>query len=546
MTSKTIKPFAAVRGVEPTKRGEKNEGLKDVQAFLQRFGYLEEGSYNPSELDNQTSEALRKYQRANGRQATGEFNKATREQMTTFRCGLPDMALGIEFATLCSWDKTDLTFAFDTGTDDISGAGEFQAVRNAFQTWAKVVSLTFTEIALNQNPDIRIGWRPANDPDHSMVGGVLAHADFPPGCSVVTNTLPKPVHFDDQEHAWRVGAVVDAFDVETVALHELGHILGLAHSSVGGSVMFASVSSNFTKRVLTADDISGVQALYSKHPSIPLSLQPGTHTIQQKSNNRFVDAHEIAGKDFALVTRPAQNNDTQRWILRPVGGVYTVQQKSNARFMDAHEIAGKDFALVSRPAQNDDTQRWMLMHSGNDVYTIQQLSNGRFVDAYEEAGKDFALVTRPAQNNDTQQWILNPLGNNTFTIQQKSNGRFMDAHEIAEKDFALVTRPAQNNDTQRWTLTPVGVIYTIQQKSNGRYVDAHEEAGKDFALVTRTIQNNNTQRWLLKHLGGDTFTIQQMSNNRFVDAHEIEGKDFALVTRTAQNNDTQRWLIKSV
>ena len=44
--------------------------------------------------------------------------------------------------------------------------------------------------------------------------------------------------------------------------------------------------------------------------------QSGVYTIQQKSNNRFVDAHEIAGKDFALVTRTAQNNDTQRWLIK--------------------------------------------------------------------------------------------------------------------------------------------------------------------------------------------------------------------------------------
>ena len=107
-----------------------------------------------------------------------------------------------------------------------------------------------------------IGWRPANDPDHSMVGGVLAHADFPPGCSVVTNFLPKPVHFDDSEHTWNIGAAPNTFDVETVALHEFGHILGLAHSNVAGAVMFPTVSSNFTKRALTQDDIDGVRSLY--------------------------------------------------------------------------------------------------------------------------------------------------------------------------------------------------------------------------------------------------------------------------------------------
>ena len=28
-------------------------------------------------------------------------------------------------------------------------------------------------------------------------------------------------------------------------------------------------------------------------------LKPGLYTIQQKSNGRFVDAHELRGKDFA-------------------------------------------------------------------------------------------------------------------------------------------------------------------------------------------------------------------------------------------------------
>jgi Astacin (Peptidase family M12A)/Ricin-type beta-trefoil lectin domain-like len=294
-----------------------------------------------------------------------------------------------------------------------------------------------------------------------------------------------------------------------------------------------------------------VQAVNFMYPlSIPLTLKPGLYTIQQKSNGRFVDAHEYSGKDFGVVTRPAQNNRTQQWILIPVGGVFKIQQKSNGRFIDAHEYSGKDFRLVTRTAQNNDTQKWVLTRFGGPymggLYTIQQKSNDRFVDAYQSSGKDFALVTRTAKNNDSQRWIVTPLGDNTFTVQQKSSGRFMDAHEIEEKDFALVTRPAQNNDTQRWTLTPVGVVCTIQQQSSGRFVDAYESSGDDFALVTRTAKNNDAQRWIVRPSGRNTFAIQQKSSGRFMDAHEIEEKDFALVTRPAQNNDTQRWLIRSV
>jgi len=76
---------------------------------------------------------------------------------------------------------------------------------------------------------------------------------------------------------------------------------------------------------MKSKDDSGVPSLLSKEPlilstdpSLPLDLGPGLYTIQQKSNGRYVDAHEYAEKDYALVTRSPQNNDTQKWILTPI------------------------------------------------------------------------------------------------------------------------------------------------------------------------------------------------------------------------------------
>ncbi len=278
--------------------------------------------------------------------------------------------------------------------------------------------------------------------------------------------------------------------------------------------------------------------------AIPLTLRSGVYTIQQRSNNRFVEAHEDSENDFRLVTRLPLTDATQKWVFTPVGGVFTIQQKSNRRFVDTHKDSRGDFRLVTRSPQEDDTQKWILMHLGSDEYTLQQLSSRWFVGADPlEASRRFALVIRQGRRY-SQKWILKSSGPNTFTLQQKSTGRLMDAYETEAEDFALVTRPAQNDDTQRWILTPVTVFYTIRQLSNGRFVDAHEMEANDFALVTRGAQNDDTQRWILNHLGDSTFTLQQKSNNRFMDAHEMEEKDFALVTRGAQNNDTQRWRIR--
>jgi Ricin-type beta-trefoil lectin domain-like len=89
-------------------------------------------------------------------------------------------------------------------------------------------------------------------------------------------------------------------------------------------------------------------------------------------------------------------------------GVYTVQQKINDRFLDAWESPDRDFAVVTRDPQNNDSQRWVFMPLGNDTYTIQQLSNGRFMDAHEVSDRDFAVVTREPQNNDSQRWAIKP------------------------------------------------------------------------------------------------------------------------------------------
>jgi Matrixin len=56
------------------------------------------------------------------------------------------------------------------------------------------------------------------------------------------------------------GAVAGGLDIETVALHELGHLLGLNYSAVAGTVMWPTVSYNSTLRTLQPDDLAGIRA----------------------------------------------------------------------------------------------------------------------------------------------------------------------------------------------------------------------------------------------------------------------------------------------
>ena len=120
-------------------------------------------------------------------------------------------------------------------------------------------SLLFLVLLANSQPNCQ--FPPPGDhgdsEDFDGAGRVLAHAFYP------NAALTGDIHFDDDE-SWTTSSVSSNGDKQLlpVAVHEIGHSLGLMHSKVSGSIMDAFYSSQNNKVILSDDDVKGIQDIY--------------------------------------------------------------------------------------------------------------------------------------------------------------------------------------------------------------------------------------------------------------------------------------------
>jgi len=158
------------------------------------------------------------------------------------------------------WNKNNLTYYIYNSSNHLTSSERETAIQNAFQTWSNNSTLSFTQLSSPDNADIKIKWVSGDHGDGYPFDGtggspnVFAHAFYPaPAGGVYAGQL----HFDDAED-WSVNG--SGIDLETVALHEIGHLLGIAHSEVYGSIMYPTY--NTIRRSLSVDDCQAIWDLY--------------------------------------------------------------------------------------------------------------------------------------------------------------------------------------------------------------------------------------------------------------------------------------------
>ncbi|KAI9156335.1 hypothetical protein LWI28_004504 [Acer negundo] len=269
------------RYVRDVKKRAKYCSFPILKAALEswRFGnkkYIEMSRFSGTEAahDNDLPAAIKLYQRSFRLNVTGILDPDTVTQMMKPRCGVPDHVMikpknrghqddqGKSFHTVAHyqfipgnprWSNKQLTYTFRSTAQVPDDLNVRSAFKSAFQSWAQVTDFSFEEVATggSDDADIVIGFHRRDHGDREPFDGfqgVLAHS-LPPTAGTS--------HYDaDEKWSSNSNPGLDELDLESVALHEIGHVLGLGHETrLREAVMYPTISYGQTKRDLNDDDI---------------------------------------------------------------------------------------------------------------------------------------------------------------------------------------------------------------------------------------------------------------------------------------------------
>ncbi|GGA48611.1 hypothetical protein GCM10010981_42340 [Dyella nitratireducens] len=183
------------------------------------------------------------------------------------------------------WADQTITWSFASAgngySDAITNSAEQTAVAQAFQAWAKASGLNVDEVAAGSKADIEVGFSDLNPASTNQIGltkyssqaGVLTGANVAledPSQAALTTDASGQLEYANTDATF-----------EQVALHEIGHALGLADTDVAGSIMNAVLGTD--NQAISATDATNVQKLYANTSSSNAELSQVHQLVQAMS-----------------------------------------------------------------------------------------------------------------------------------------------------------------------------------------------------------------------------------------------------------------------
>ncbi|XP_071945161.1 matrix metalloproteinase-18-like [Antedon mediterranea] len=240
--------------------------------YLKQFGWYSGGTDDIDD-DVELSLKIEEFQEFAGLKVTGKFDEPTISKMQAPRCGIPDEISGNEAHSTrrrrnafqgSAWEKRNLKYYIGNRTTDLKPSEIQDGIEYAVKLWSDNSGLTFTQVDDAAVSDVRFDFVNKIHGDQKEFDGpgkVLAHAFFP------NEERRGQVHFDEAETWLGPKQYHDPsgtkYNIMVLAAHEIGHVLGLEHTSnETKSIMKPWPVKYYKNFELPSDDITSIQTLY--------------------------------------------------------------------------------------------------------------------------------------------------------------------------------------------------------------------------------------------------------------------------------------------
>ncbi|XP_049620432.1 matrix metalloproteinase-21 [Suncus etruscus] len=467
----------------PQQRAQPIADLPAAQRFLSKYGWTEPQprSRTPAAL----APAVRRFQKVNALPVSGELDTATLEAMNRPRCGVPDTlapalprarpkrslprlpprsAPQIPSKASRAPGKAPRVFPRRTlswrlvtegYTGQLAAAEQRRVLALAFRMWSEVAPLHFREDLSGPVAavDIRLGFgrgRHLGCPrTFDGSGQELAHA-----------WRLGDVHFDDDEH-FTAPSSNAGISLLRVAVHEIGHVLGLPHSYRTGSIMQPNYPQQEPRFELDQADRRAVQKLYGacegpfdvafdwirreRNPNGRTSLRFSTYFFRrswywlyENRNNRTrygdplpisLGWHGVPARDLDAFVHVWGVGRDERYFFK--GNQYWRydSEKDQAHSKDEHgrsypKLISEGFPGVPSPLDTAfyDLQKQLIIFFQASLVFAFNISSNRVLDSYPKKLTEVFQATVPRDHP------LRSLDSAYFSFAQRSVFLFKGRH----------------------------------------------------------------------------------------------------------------------
>lgn len=232
-------------------QADKEKNAKLAEEYLKKYYNLKTDGSRRSRMKNSGpyTQKISEMQRFFGLEVTGKLDAATLDVMQQPRCGVSDVKEFSTFPGRPLWKNKDLTYKIVNYTIDMPKEYIDLAILNAFKVWSDVTPLTFARVN-DSVADIEISFAEKDHNDFYLFDGTghtLEHA-FVPGNNI------EDAHFEDDKQRYSF-----------MIAHQVGHSLGLSHSSDSNALMYPNYPHYMDhpkQLLLSLDDVRAIQSLY--------------------------------------------------------------------------------------------------------------------------------------------------------------------------------------------------------------------------------------------------------------------------------------------